>query len=73
FVSPASATPGLQLMGLGIIFMVVTIIIFGSVALFAGLIGDWLRRRPAVAGRLQALAGVTFIGLGIRVALPDVR
>lgn len=73
FVSPASATPGLQLMGLGIIFMVVTIIIFGSVALFAGLIGDWLRRRPAIAGRLQALAGVTFIGLGIRVALPDVR
>ncbi|ANA40698.1 lysine transporter LysE [Geobacter anodireducens] len=73
FVSPASATPGLQLMGLGIIFMVVTIIIFGAVAIFAGLIGDWLRRRPAVAGRLQVLAGVTFIGLGIRVALPDVR
>ncbi|AJE03747.1 LysE family translocator [Geobacter pickeringii] len=73
FVAPGSGSVGLQLMGLGLIFMAVTITVFGAVALCAGLIGDWLRRTPAVAGRIQALAGLTFIGLGIRVALPDVK
>jgi threonine/homoserine/homoserine lactone efflux protein len=60
-------------MGLGVIFMAVTLVVFSSVGIFAGLIGDWLRRRPAISGRLQALAGVTFIALGIRVALPGAR
>lgn len=73
FAAPGSGSVGVQLMGLGIIFTAVTIVVFGAVALFAGLIGDWLRQRPAFAGRLQALAGVTFIALGIRVALPDAR
>lgn len=73
FVPPASRNVGFQLMVLGLIFMAVTIVIFSGVALGAGLIGDWLRRRPAVAVKIQSLAGLTFIALGIRVSLPDVR
>ncbi|WP_298268238.1 LysE family translocator [Geobacter sp.] len=73
FVVPSAGSIGLQLMGLGLIFMTVTILIFGTVALFAGFIGDRLLRTPAVAGRIRALAGLTFIALGIRVALPDLR
>lgn len=73
FVAPGVGSVGLQLMGLGAIFMAVTLVVFSSVGIFAGLIGDWLRRRPAFSGRLQALAGVTFIALGIRVALPGAR
>ena len=52
-------------------FMAVTIVVFGAVAIFAAMIGDWVRRKPAIGKRLNVFAGLTFIALGIRVALPD--
>jgi threonine/homoserine/homoserine lactone efflux protein len=56
---------------LGVIFMINTVLIFGAIALFSGWIGAWIRRKPAIGQRLNVFAGVTFIALGIRVALPD--
>jgi len=56
---------------LGVVFMLVTIAVFGAVAIFAAMIGDWVRRKPAIGARLNVFAGITFIALGIRVALPD--
>jgi threonine/homoserine/homoserine lactone efflux protein len=50
--------------------MVNTVVIFGAVAIFSGWIGAWMRRKPAIGERLNIFAGLTFIGLGIRVALP---
>ena len=72
FVNAQAGNVGLQLALLGVIFMVQTVIIFGAVALFAGWIGAWIRRKPAIGERLNVFAGMTFIALGIRVALPDV-
>lgn len=60
-----------QMALLGLIFMVQTVVIFGAVALFSGWIGERLRAHPAVGGRLSLFAGLTFIALGIRVAMPD--
>jgi threonine/homoserine/homoserine lactone efflux protein len=56
---------------LGVVFMGVTVVVFGAVAIFAAMIGDWIRRKPAIGERLNLFAGLTFIALGIRVALPD--
>ena len=72
FVNAEAGHVGWQMALLGAIFMVVTIVIFGAVALFAGWIGAWIRRKPAIGERLNIFAGITFIALGIRVALPDV-
>jgi threonine/homoserine/homoserine lactone efflux protein len=71
FVNTESGNVGWQMALLGGIFMVVTIVIFSAVALFAGWIGAWIRRKPAIGERLNVFAGITFIALGIRVALPD--
>ena len=71
FVNAAAGHLETQMLLLGVIFMVQTVVIFGAVALFSGFIGDWLKRKPAIGGRLNLIAGLTFIGLGIRVALPD--
>ena len=71
FVNAASGHLETQMLLLGVIFMVQTVVIFGAVALFSGFIGDWLKRKPAIGDRLNLFAGLTFIGLGIRVALPD--
>lgn len=71
FVNAAAGHLETQMLLLGAIFMVQTVVIFGAVALFSGFIGDWLKRKPAIGERLNLFAGLTFIGLGIRVALPD--
>jgi threonine/homoserine/homoserine lactone efflux protein len=71
FVNTQAGHVGWQMALLGGIFMIETIAIFSAVALFAGWIGAWIRRKPAIGERLNIFAGVTFIGLGIRVALPD--
>jgi threonine/homoserine/homoserine lactone efflux protein len=71
FVNSEAGNVGLQMALLGVVFMGVTIVVFGAVAIFAAMIGDWIRRKPAIGERLNVFAGVTFIALGIRVALPD--
>ncbi|HYC37328.1 MAG TPA: LysE family translocator [Usitatibacter sp.] len=72
FVDAQAGNVGWQMALLGVLFMLVTIVVFGAVAVFAAMIGDWVRRKPAIGERLNVFAGVTFIALGIRVALPDV-
>jgi threonine/homoserine/homoserine lactone efflux protein len=72
FVNAQAGNVGLQMALLGVIFMGVTIVVFGAVAVFAAMIGDWIRRKPTIGERLNVFAGITFIALGIRVALPDI-
>ena len=72
FVNAEAGNVGLQMAILGVVFMLVTVVVFGAVAIFAAMIGDWVRRKPAIGERLNVFAGLTFIALGIRVALPDV-
>jgi threonine/homoserine/homoserine lactone efflux protein len=71
FVNSEAGNVGLQMAILGVVFMLVTIVVFGAVAIFAAMIGDWVRRKPAIGQRLNVFAGLTFIALGVRVALPD--
>jgi threonine/homoserine/homoserine lactone efflux protein len=70
FVNTPAGNIGWQMALLGVIFMGVTIVVFGAVAIFSGWIGNWVRRKPVIGERLNVFAGITFIALGIRVALP---
>lgn len=70
FVDAKAGGVGAQMALLGAIFMVQTAAIFSAVAVFSGWIGAWIRRRPVIGERLNVFAGLTFIALGIRVALP---
>ncbi len=70
FVDANAGHVGWQMALLGAIFMAQTALIFGAVAIFSGWIGAWIRKRPVVGERLNLFAGLTFIALGIRVALP---
>ncbi|WP_027211492.1 LysE family translocator [Burkholderia sp. WSM2232] len=60
-----------QMLELGALFMLQTLVVFSLFGVCAGMIGAWLRRRPRVGVWLDRLAGATFIALGIRVALRD--
>jgi threonine/homoserine/homoserine lactone efflux protein len=71
FVDAKAGHVGWQMALLGVLFMAVTVVVFGAVALFSGWIGERIRAHPAVGRRLNVFAGLTFIALGIRVAMPD--
>ncbi len=71
FVDTGAGHVGWQMALLGAVFMALTVVIFGAIAVFSGWIGAWVRRKPAIGQRLNVFAGITFIALGIRVALPD--
>ncbi|NRO94623.1 LysE family transporter [Paraburkholderia sp. NMBU_R16] len=72
FVDPAAATSvAVQMIGLGLVFMLETVVIFSLFGLSAGAIDAWLKRRPRIGVWLDRLAGATFVALGLRVALRD--
>ncbi|CAD6512621.1 Homoserine/homoserine lactone efflux protein [Paraburkholderia hiiakae] len=61
----------LQMLELGLVFMAQTVVVFSLFGLCAGTIGGWLKRRPRAGLWLDRLAGLTFIAIGIRIALRD--
>ncbi|HEV3425252.1 MAG TPA: LysE family translocator [Paraburkholderia sp.] len=61
----------LQMLELGVLFMLQTVVVFSLFGVCAGMIGGWLKRRPRLGVWLDRLAGATFIAIGIRVALRD--
>ncbi|MEO5695350.1 MAG: LysE family translocator [Usitatibacter sp.] len=71
FVNAGAGHVGWQMALLGAVFMAITLVVFGAIAIFSGFIGGWVRRKPVIGKRLNLFAGFTFIALGIRVALPD--
>ncbi len=73
FANPATGRTALQLLALGLVFALLTLAIFGALALFSGSIGSWLRTRPKLVGGLGWLTGGVLISLGLRLALQDRR
>jgi len=72
FVDTHSTTaPVLQMLMFGGLFMAQACVVLSAFGLGSGMIGDWLRRRPRVGVWLDRLAGLTFIGLGLRIAFRD--
>ena len=69
FVEPARGYAGWQIAQLGLIFTLETAIIFGAVGWFAGSLGQWLARRPAVGAWLDRIAGGIFLALGAKLLL----
>ena len=61
----------LQMVLLGVTFMLQTVLIFGAIAFFSGVIGEKLRSNSAIADRLNIFAGIIFIALGMRIAWPE--
>ncbi|MEW6521074.1 MAG: LysE family translocator [Thermodesulfobacteriota bacterium] len=69
FVPPGSDNVALQMIMLGLIFMVQGMIIFISIGLLSGAIGNYLLRKPGAARVFSWLTAGIFATLGIRLAL----
>ncbi|WP_144144257.1 LysE family translocator [Paraburkholderia sp. BCC1884] len=72
FVKPqGTQSVTVQMLELGVLFMLQTLVVFSLFGVCAGVIGGWLKRRPRAGVWLDRLAGATFIAIGIKVALRD--
>jgi threonine/homoserine/homoserine lactone efflux protein len=69
FVEPAGAPAGLQMLFLGVVFVVIALVSDGSWGLAAGTARDWFARSPRRLERLSAGGGAVMIGLGLQLAV----
>ena len=56
-------------MVLGLVFALLSVVVFSAIALFSGLLGDRLSSNPRYATALRWLTGCVLVGLGLRLAL----
>ncbi|MGE0157120.1 MAG: LysE family translocator [Geobacter sp.] len=71
FADPARGPLTQQLLLLGAIFMVATILVFGGIALLAGMLGAWLTRSPGLQRIMNRLTATVFVGLALKLALSE--
>ena len=71
FVTPSAGRIPLQMLLLGLIFMVQAVVIFCLIGYFAGSIGNFFLARPRVARYFDWLTAGVFASLGVRLALAE--
>jgi threonine/homoserine/homoserine lactone efflux protein len=68
FADPSRGPISLQILLLGGVFIVSTILVFGGIALLAGTLGQWLHRSDRVQGIMNRIAGIVFVSLALKLA-----
>lgn len=69
FIAPELGQVWLQFIVLGALLIVLEFLVDGTVGVFGGRIGAWLRRRRTARRRLDTATGGVFIALGIGLAI----
>lgn len=71
FADPSLGSLTLQILLLGVLFMLSALVVFSSIALAAGFLGEWLRRSERAQVYLNRFAGVVFVGLALRLVTTE--
>ena len=69
FADPALGSLSVQMMTLGVLFIVTTFMVFGSVAWFAGFLGEFLRKSERAQRVINRITGMIFMGLAVRLLM----
>jgi len=69
FADPAKGYLSLQLLLLGGVFIIATIIVFGAISLLAGVFGEHFRQSAFAQKVLNRAAAGIFAGLALKLAL----
>lgn len=73
FTSPERGPVFLQMLGYGVVFAVLTALIFALLGAFAAQLSGWLSRRPRVVAAANVGAGLAFVAAGLSVLALDRR
>lgn len=68
FARPESGSLVLQMLWLGGVFIVATLLVFGAIAYFSGAFGAVLNRSARAQRLLNRLSALVFVGLAVRLA-----
>ncbi|MCG8632687.1 MAG: LysE family translocator [Desulfobacterales bacterium] len=71
FTDPGNGALPLQMVTLGFIFMLTTVVVFGSVSQLAGMIGTWFSKSRKAGIILNRTAGTVFAGLAVKLAFAE--
>ncbi|MEA0564018.1 LysE family translocator [Lysinibacillus irui] len=69
FVHPSQGHVALQMLILGIVFLVQALVLFILFSLFAGKVRNVIIGQPVIAKRLNMIQGILFIFIGIQIAI----
>ena len=69
FVEPGRGGAAGQIVWLGVLFIVATLLTFGAIACFAAALGALLKRSPRIERWMSSLAGCLFVALAARLAV----
>lgn len=69
FVAAERGSVGMQVLALGALFMLATLLVFGAIALTAGTLRELLLRSPRAQVQMNRAAALVFVGLAARLAL----
>ena len=73
FVDPHTPSFALSMLMLGLIFATLTVCYLTLIGSLSGALGRTLLAQPRVAGAIRWISGGVFIGLGLRLLIPEQR
>ncbi|HEX5394595.1 MAG TPA: LysE family translocator [Rhodocyclaceae bacterium] len=73
FVDAKAGHVEMQMLILGLVFMAQALVIFGAIGWFAASVGNWLRSSERFGRYLNTAAGLTFVGIGLKLAMAESR
>lgn len=67
FADPAIGPVAVQVVVLGGLFIIATMLVFGAIAFFGGLLASWLSGSDTAQIIMNRIAGLVFVGLALRL------
>lgn len=64
---PDGYSVALTTFGLGLVYLLLTVVYFAALVLAAGRISEWMRT-PRIRRRIDGIAGLALVGFGLRLA-----
>ncbi len=71
FADPSRGPVWMQILILGGLFILSTILVFGGIALLAGTIGQWVNRSGSAQKIMNRVVGMVFVGLALKLATTE--
>ena len=71
FISTGNGNIQLQMLTLGLVFLIQAFAIFSLISLFAGKVGVLIRRNPSLSRRMNLIQGGLFTLIGLRLAFGE--
>lgn len=71
FADPGRGSLSSQIMALGGLFIIATLLVFGSIALLAGWLGGWLNRSAGAQRVMNWIAGAVFMVLALKLVTTE--